>query len=92
MFGTENIPHIGLKHKEPCQHPISCHYRSAGETPAYWEVGVHWANPANIKPRATIGPPIKNAVLSKLMNNVGQMIDGLIDVFDVWLFAISELN
>ena len=27
---------LAEKHKEPSQHPISCHYRSAGETPFEW--------------------------------------------------------
>ena len=27
---------------------------------AYWRVGGHWANPASIQSRATIGPPVKN--------------------------------
>ena len=30
------MPHIGWKHEEPSQHPISCDYRPAGETPLEW--------------------------------------------------------
>ena len=63
-----------LKTRGTSQHPISCDYRPAGETPfewrfaggpivarAYWEVGGHWANPASIQSRTTIGPQVKTS-------------------------------
>ena len=58
---------------------------------AYCEVCGHWAYPASIQSRATIGQPVKCAVLSKLMTNEGQRIDSLIVVCDFYLFDCLQL-
>ena len=62
---------------------------------AYCEVGVHWANPASIQSRATIGQPVKHCSLVEINDqrrSKDRRPNCCLWCLFVWLFAISELN